>query len=412
MNENFKSILEKYFANIDDAMQNDKITKDYKNTICYQGCLAKMSQLLEQKLSGNYVINAVYKSRQGKQVNIKPHIFIKAKTNEETIDKRVMGSDGIYIYLELFTNSKNPEVYISLELGKKARYLDAEETRNINIVKIRNKFDKEIKEAKDKLNNLGSCIVDSDGAIFAIEIFNLNKVWDYFEIFLELYQKQIEQIIKYNLENKVWNKNWEKFQQDVFNETYLLNSEFIKIKVEEITNDINIPEINEPLVIKPGKLNIKKYNSNKKAIKHQKKIDHIAEEIANTKQGEINEKTIFEAEIQRLNAENALSQVQEMEEFFQNKVDDEGYDILSFEKDKDGNYIKKYIEVKSTQKGEETPIDITKNELEFAQKNVENYYLYRIVNSNSKDRYVKKVKGEELLKDFNFIPTKYKIYSK
>ena len=106
----------------------------------------------------------------------------------------------------------------------------------------------------------------------------------------------------------------------------------------------------------------------------------------------------------------ADEQVKKMEEFFKNKNDTEGYDILSFELI-DGEYQEKYIEVKSTQSSDEgTPIDITKGEIEFAKKHMENYYIYRIINSNSKNRYVKIIKGIDLFKSFELIPTTYKLY--
>lgn len=101
-----------------------------------------------------------------------------------------------------------------------------------------------------------------------------------------------------------------------------------------------------------------------------------------------------------------------MKEFFENRKDNEGFDILTFERNEDGMYVEKYIEVKSTKGDEGTPIDITATELEFAKENVDNYYLYRIIKSTSKDGYMKKINGKDLLNEYIFIPTTYKIYSK
>ncbi len=131
-----------------------------------------------------------------------------------------------------------------------------------------------------------------------------------------------------------------------------------------------------------------------------------------SKQGEINEKRIYESEIKRLEHEGAKEQVKKMKEFFENRKDNEGFDILTFERNEDGMYVEKYIEVKSTKGDEGTPIDITATELEFAKENVDNYYLYRIIKSTSKDGYMKKINGKDLLNEYIFIPTTYKIYSK
>ena len=130
------------------------------------------------------------------------------------------------------------------------------------------------------------------------------------------------------------------------------------------------------------------------------------------KQGVINEKYINENEIQRLYEEEANEQIKLMEEFFLNKKENEGFDILSFEKNEDGKYIEKYIEVKSTKGNEGTPIDITVDEINFAREHLDNYYLYRIIYSDSDKRYLKIVKGKDLLESYNFVPVVYKIYSK
>ena len=131
------------------------------------------------------------------------------------------------------------------------------------------------------------------------------------------------------------------------------------------------------------------------------------------KELEENNQVVYENEIRRLMEEEAQEQVRKMEEFFNNKKENEGFDILSFELNENGEYVEKYIEVKSTKGNEGTPIDITSDEIDFAKKHIDNYYLYRIINSESKYRYLKIVRGKDLFNntDYNFVPTSYKIYS-
>ncbi len=107
-----------------------------------------------------------------------------------------------------------------------------------------------------------------------------------------------------------------------------------------------------------------------------------------------------------------MSKLKRWTNFLRTKKENEGFDVLSFEKDENGEYKEKYIEVKSTKENEGTPIDITSNEVEFAKEHVKDYYLYRIVNSNTNQRYLKIVTGEELFSNYSFIPTSFKIYSK
>ena len=195
------------------------------------------------------------------------------------------------------------------------------------------------------------------------------------------------------------------------------DKKFSKIvyEITEIESKVYSDMIEEQngLEYREGKINIRKYRKTDKKIQRTKKPDYIAEEIIKTNQGIINEKVVYENEIRRLMEEEAQEQVRKMEEFFNNKKENEGFDILSFELNENGEYVEKYIEVKSTKGNEGTPIDITSDEIEFAKKHIDNYYLYRIINSESKDRYLKIVRGKDLFNntDYNFVPTSYKIYS-
>jgi len=60
-----------------------------------------------------------------------------------------------------------------------------------------------------------------------------------------------------------------------------------------------------------------------------------------------------------------------------------GYDILSF--DLDGH--ERYIEVKTTALGAETPFYITSAELDFAQRHADRYALYRVYNVLREPRF-------------------------
>jgi len=188
----------------------------------------------------------------------------------------------------------------------------------------------------------------------------------------------------------------------------------ISYEIVEIENRFFSQEDGEQIELKyiEGPLNIRKYRKTGKHVHRSSKPDFIAQEIIKNKQGIINEKNIYEIEIKRLYEEEAHEQIKAMEEFFVNKKENEGFDILSFEKDETGKYIKKYIEVKSTMGNEGTPIDITIDEIDFAREHLDNYYLYRIIYSDSDKRYLKIVKGKELLETYNFVPVAYKIYSK
>ena len=186
----------------------------------------------------------------------------------------------------------------------------------------------------------------------------------------------------------------------------------ISYEIVEISNSIQTDD-NKDIIYDESPLELRKYRKNdiERKINRTKKPDYLAEELVKTKQGELNEKVIYERELQKIMELEAKKEVERMEEFFKNRNDSEGYDILSFEQQEDGSLKEIYIEVKSTKGNEGTPIDITDNELEFAKKHIDQYYLYRIYNSDKKNKTLKIVTGKELLENYIFVPSSYKIYS-
>ena len=186
----------------------------------------------------------------------------------------------------------------------------------------------------------------------------------------------------------------------------------ISYEIIEISNSIQADD-NKDIIYDESPLELRKYRKNdiERKINRTKKPDYLAEELVKTKQGELNEKVIYERELQKMMELEAKEEVERMKEFFKNRNDSEGYDILSFEQQEDESLKEIYIEVKSTKGNEGTPIDITDNELEFAKKHIDQYYLYRIYNSDKKNKTLKIVTGKELLDNYIFVPSSYKIYS-
>ena len=140
-------------------------------------------------------------------------------------------------------------------------------------------------------------------------------------------------------------------------------------------------------------------------------VKKIVEETINSKDGKVIEDYIFKHEYEKLSKVLSEDLLQEMIDFYNNKKDRYGYDILSFELI-DNKYKKKYIEVKSTKKNEKAPIDITKNEIEFAKEHLDNYYIYRVIIIDNSSLKISVITGKELFEKFDLIPTKYKIYGK
>lgn len=85
-----------------------------------------------------------------------------------------------------------------------------------------------------------------------------------------------------------------------------------------------------------------------------------------------------------------------------------GYDILSFKENKE----KLYIEVKSTTKGIEEQFCISDRELTFAEKNKNNWLLYRVYIKGGKISKYYTIGYDELIQKFNLKPTEYTCYFK
>lgn len=204
----------------------------------------------------------------------------------------------------------------------------------------------------------------------------------------------------YRDEEQYQNENYKEFMYEIME----VENKFYSDDIDDIVS----------IEYKEGPLNLRKYRKSVNKRVNNVKRDYVAEEIVKTKLGKKNEKIIFEMELKRLIEEEAAEQVKKMEEFFKNRTENEGYDILSFELDENGKYVEKYIEVKSTKGNEGTPIDITADEVEFASKNKDQYYLYRIIKSDSDDVYYKIMTGRELLNEseYDFVPTSFRIYDK
>ena len=195
----------------------------------------------------------------------------------------------------------------------------------------------------------------------------------------------------------------------------IINSKTQYIYLETLKNiqdDIDIINDKKDITFIDKPIKIKKYNKNYNENNSSANKDYISSEIVNTIQGNINEEIIFNYELNKVANLGATDKVEIMKNFFNNRKDSDGFDILSFDLDKNGKFHKKYIEVKSTKGNENTPIDITSNELEFAKSHKNNYYIYRIYNSNSNEKKCKIINGNTLFKSFKLVPTSYKIFSK
>jgi hypothetical protein len=104
------------------------------------------------------------------------------------------------------------------------------------------------------------------------------------------------------------------------------------------------------------------------------KLDYFEIERANRSLGDTGEELVMRYEKWRLQAAGKDSLSDRVEWVSREQGDGLGYDILSREM----NGTDRYIEVKTTKQGRDTPIYFTRNEFEFSKEKLTQFFLYRV----------------------------------
>ena len=134
------------------------------------------------------------------------------------------------------------------------------------------------------------------------------------------------------------------------------------------------------------------------------RINYLEKEQNNRSLGEQGENFVIEYEKQRLIKAGKDSFADQIEWVSKELGDGLGYDILS----RNNNGTDRFIEVKTTKLAKETPIYLSKTEISFASKELNNFYLYRVFDFDKQPRmFIKNGKYESFCK---VIPQIYKGY--
>jgi hypothetical protein len=135
-----------------------------------------------------------------------------------------------------------------------------------------------------------------------------------------------------------------------------------------------------------------------------RETDYIRLAIENKELGDRGEELVIIYEKKRLKALGKTilaDQVRPMN-------DGEGFDVLSF--NEDGSHI--YIEVKTTTANHNVPFEITLNEYLFAERNQNNYKIFRLYNYSYETNNADFFEIDDVLNSLLFQPTKFKAYYK
>lgn len=110
------------------------------------------------------------------------------------------------------------------------------------------------------------------------------------------------------------------------------------------------------------------------------KVNYLEREQRNQKLGESGEQLVLNYEKWVLIRNGKESLAEQVKWISKEEGDGAGFDILS----KNVNGTDKYIEVKTTKLGKETPFFFSRNELMFSQNHDKDYHLFRLFNFDSR----------------------------
>lgn len=171
------------------------------------------------------------------------------------------------------------------------------------------------------------------------------------------------------------------FQKDkIFNiiETYLKANKLFEQLFIEFSNAIPqfSADLNHPLNLVDAPTISNKEDREILNIRKPIKVNYLEREQSNRNLGYQGEELVLYYERQNLITAGLNSIAKEVKWVSKEQGDGLGYDILSM----NNNGTPKYIEVKTTKLGKETPFFFSSNEFEFSNEFKENYYLYRVFN--------------------------------
>jgi hypothetical protein len=134
------------------------------------------------------------------------------------------------------------------------------------------------------------------------------------------------------------------------------------------------------------------------------KINYLEREQRNQSLGKSGEELVVQFEKWNLNRIGKEKLADQVKWISQEEGDGAGFDILS----KNLNGSDKYIEVKTTKLGKETPFYFSKNELDFSVEHSTDFHLFRLFNFEQEAKMF--IKNGNLNTICNSVPTTYKGY--
>lgn len=171
--------------------------------------------------------------------------------------------------------------------------------------------------------------------------------------------------------------NYQQLLKETVEDYLVTNPELEDIFSRFMFSDIKIPELKNILSrkVKVPDFKLTVSESTRKN-RYQSKRNYYKEELRHKRLGLLGEEFVISYEKQRLTTLGKKTLADQIEHISQTKGDSAGFDVLSFNEKGE----EKFIEVKTTQLGKESPFYFTRNELGLSRKEKDQYALYRVFN--------------------------------
>ncbi|MDC6406285.1 MULTISPECIES: DUF3883 domain-containing protein [Maribacter] len=199
--------------------------------------------------------------------------------------------------------------------------------------------------------------------------------------------------------------NYQKILEDKVIE-YLYNHKSIEKQFKDFA-DGDIVQINTSkdfttLIVDPPEINLNFEEPKSIYSKSPIKTNYLEKEQRNLRLGLMGEEFVLEYERWRLKSSGNENLANQVRWISNEEGDGAGFDILS----KNQNGTDKYIEVKTTKLGKDTPFFFTRNELQFSTHNSKDYHLYRLFNFEKKAKMFIKNGGLDTI--CSYVPISFK----
>lgn len=183
--------------------------------------------------------------------------------------------------------------------------------------------------------------------------------------------------------------NYQKLLAEVVEGRLKQSSSFDQAALAAVQMPAAVPKLEKfsGLMVEPPRLShsvaekVAKYSLG--VSKSQVKRDYIERESRNSSLGLAGEKFIVEYEQWRLSAAGEEKLAAKVEHVSATQGDGLGFDVLSY----DASGRERFIEVKTTSFGKETPFFITRNEVGFSKKEVDRFHIYRLFDFRQDPRF-------------------------